>query len=155
VTGGGNRESGTGSRKLRLALGGLIGLVLLATGIGKLLDVTGFATVVGTYRVFGDSLLLPVAVGIPVAEVVLGVWLLSGRRPFAAAGTALAMHVGYAAWSASAVLRGLKLANCGCFGVFWPRPLGWATVIEDLAVAGLCGVLAAVSPRARSKPGIA
>lgn len=143
--------SGWARRVLRI----LIGAILVATAVGKLLDVAGFARVVGTYRVFSDSLLMPVAVLIPVAELVLGIWLLSGRRPFPAAMTALAMHMGYAAWSASAVLRGLRLANCGCFGVFWPRPLGWSTVVEDLVVAGLCGLLASLSPRARSKPAIA
>ena len=144
MTGGGGR--------IRSVLRVLIGAILIATGTGKLIDVAGFARVVGTYRVFADSLLLPVAISIPAAEILLGVWLLSGRRPFAAAMTALGMHVGYAAWSASAVLRGLTLANCGCFGVFWPRPLGWSTVVEDLVLAGLCGTLAALSPRARSKP---
>jgi hypothetical protein len=143
VTGGRGRARGI----LRI----LIGAILVATAAGKLLDVAGFARVVGTYRVFSDSLLLPVAVLIPVAELALGIWLLSGRRSFAGAVTALAMHVAYAAWSASAVLRGLRLANCGCFGVFWPRPLGWSTVAEDLVLAGLCGTLAALSPRARSK----
>jgi len=146
---------GRGRARARSVLRVLIGAILLATGTGKLLDVAGFAKVVGTYRVFADSVLLPVAVGIPAAEILLGVWLLSGRRPFAAAVTALAMHVGYAAWSASAVLRGLALANCGCFGVFWPRPLGWSTVAEDLVLAGLCGTLAALSPRAESKAALA
>jgi hypothetical protein len=46
------------------------------------------------------------------------------------------MHALYAAWSAVSVLRGLKLPNCGCFGVFLVRPLGWSTVFEDLVLVG-------------------
>lgn len=145
----------SGKRRARIVLRILIGTILVATAVGKLLDVAGFARVLGTYRAFGDSLLLPLALLVPIAELVLGVWLLSGGKPFAAAMTALAMHLAYAGWSASAVLRGLKLSNCGCFGVFWPRPLGWSTVVEDLVVAALCGILAALSPRAASKPALA
>ena len=122
----------------------LIGAVLLVTAAGKLLDVAGFARVIGTYEVFADPALVPLAVLIPAAEFLLAVWLFSGRRPFAAAMAALAMHLGYAAWSASAIQRGLKLSNCGCFGVFLPRPLSWSTVLEDLVMALLCGALAAL-----------
>ena len=125
-------------------------MILVATGVGKLLDVSGFARVLGTYQAFPDGLLVPIALAVPLGEVVLGVWLLGGRRPFAAAVTALAVHLAYAAWSATAILRGLKLANCGCFGVFWPRPLGWPTVVEDLAIAAACGLLVAWTPRGRA-----
>ena len=129
---------------VRHALRWLIGGVLLLTAVGKLLDVAGFARVIGTYRVFPESLLLPLAILVPVSELLLALWLFSGRRLFPAAMIALAMHVAYAAWSASAVERGLKLTNCGCFGVFLPRPLGWSTVAEDLVMAFLCGALAAL-----------
>jgi hypothetical protein len=46
------------------------------------------------------------------------------------------MHALYALWSAVSVLRGLKLPNCGCFGVFLARPLGWSTAVEDLVLVG-------------------
>lgn len=146
---GENRRPGRGKAAARIFLRLLIGFILVATAIGKLLDVPGFVRVLGTYRAFPDALLAPIAVGVPAAELVLGVWLFSGRRPLAAAWAAFAMHLAYAAWSASAILRGLKLANCGCFGVFLPRPLGWSTVVEDLVVAGACAALAAMTPRVR------
>ncbi|HYK43494.1 MAG TPA: START domain-containing protein [Thermoanaerobaculia bacterium] len=133
-----------GLASVRNALRRLIGAVLLLTAVGKLLDVAGFARVIGTYQVFSDRLLLPLAILVPAAELLLAVWLFSGRRPFAAAMVALAMHVAYAAWSAAAVERGLKLSNCGCFGVFLPRALGWSTVVEDLVMVFLCGGLAAL-----------
>ncbi|MDQ6892012.1 MAG: hypothetical protein M3167_04960 [Acidobacteriota bacterium] len=137
-------------RLARKALRFFIGTVLVVTAVGKLLDLSGFARVIGTYRVFADAVLFPLAVVVPVAELVLGVWLFSGRRPFSAAMAAFTMHVAYAAWSASALARGLKLSNCGCFGVFLPRPLGWSTVVEDLVMALLCGTLAALSRSALS-----
>ena len=117
---------------------GFIALVLLATAIGKLLDVPGFVGVLESYQAITPSLLWPLALGIPLAELALGGWLVLGWRLDLSGAASAAMHSVYAAWSAWAVLRGLKLANCGCFGVFLARPLGWSTVIED-------GVMIAVS----------
>jgi hypothetical protein len=113
-----------------------IGAILLATAVGKLLDVPGFARVLGDYRAFPPGALVPIAVAVPLAELALAVWLFSGRKLAAAAIVSALMHGLYAAWSAAAVLRGLKLPNCGCFGVFLVRPLGWSTVVEDLVMVG-------------------
>ena len=30
------------------------------------------------------------------------------------------------------LLRGLELPNCGCFGVFYGRPLTWISPLEDV-----------------------
>ena len=113
-----------------------IGAILLATAVGKLLDIPGFARVLGTYNAFLPGALVPIAVTIPVAELALAFWLFSGRNLAASALASAGMHGAYALWSAVSVLRGLKLPNCGCFGVFLARPLGWSTVFEDLVLFG-------------------
>lgn len=125
----------------------LIGLALLATAAGKLLDLAGFARILGTYEVFPDWALGPLATVIPLVELALGTWLLSGRRTASGALTALALHAAYAVWAAAALLRGLKVPNCGCFGVFFPRPLGWNTVVEDLGMVGLSAWLLVLARR--------
>jgi hypothetical protein len=130
---------------LRFALGA----VLLVTAAGKLLDIPGFADVLKTYEAFPDAILLPLALAIPLAELALGLWLFSGRFLAAAAIAAVVMHFLYAVWSAVSVLRGLRLSNCGCFGVFWPRPLGWSTVLEDLVLMAASFALATL---ARKRP---
>jgi hypothetical protein len=130
-----------------LALRIFIALVLLATAGGKLFDVPGFARVLATYELLPESLLIPLAVAVPLAELALAIWLLSGRRILGAAVASVAMHLAYTAWSAAAILRGLKLANCGCFGVFLARPLGWGTVAEDLVMTGLSVALVALVRR--------
>ncbi len=140
-------RSANGKRRTRNFLRALVALILFATAVGKFLDVPGFARVLGTYEAFPDALLVPLAAMIPAAELALAVWLVVGRRPFGAAVAALVMHLGYAIWSASSILRGLHLANCGCFGVFWPRRLGWSTVVEDLVLSALCAALVLVTPR--------
>jgi hypothetical protein len=149
TTGASTRNEGmaplTGRAAARLALRFAIGLLLLATSLGKLFDIQGFQGVLKTYQAFPDGVLLPLSLAIPLAELGLAVWLFIARSPAAAAAVSAGLHLLYACWSAISVLRGLKLSNCGCFGVYWPRPLGWSTVIEDLVLAGASLALAVLS----------
>jgi hypothetical protein len=131
-------RSGVPRQFLRFA----IGAILLVSAAGKLLDIAGFADVLKTYEAFPDAVLLPLALAIPLAELALALWLFSGRFLAAAAVTSVVMHFVYAVWSAVSVLRGLRLSNCGCFGVFWPRKLGWSTVAEDLLLMAASFALA-------------
>lgn len=128
----------------------VIGLVLFATAFGKLLDVPGFARILGSYQALPEGSLSTLALAIPLAELALSIWLFSGQRLAGAALSSAAMHLFYAGWSAAALARGLKLANCGCFGVFLARPLGWSTVLEDLVMVGLSLWLLAAARRRRA-----
>ena len=119
------------------ALRVFIGLVLLATGVGKLLDVRGFAGILRSYEMLPEPWIPFAAVAVAVTEVLLAFWLFSGRRLAAASLASCAMHVSYAAWSTVGLMRGLRLSNCGCFGVFLARPLTGRTVAEDLAMTVL------------------
>ena len=125
-------------RPLRIGLGALI----LATGAGKALDIAGFADVIRTYR-FGlpDELLLLIGVAIAGLELVLGRWLLAGRRLAALACVSLALNAGYGAVLASALWRRLELDNCGCFGVFLASPRRWYSPLESLALVGASALL--------------
>ncbi len=131
----------------RLALRLFLGLVLLATAAGKLLDIEGFARVLATYEAIPEAALRPLAVAVPLVELAIAIGLLSGRLLVAAAGAALALHAVYTVWAAAALLRGLQIPNCGCFGVFLPRPLGWRTVFEDLVLVGLSAWLLVLARR--------
>jgi hypothetical protein len=122
-----------------------IGSLLIATAAGKLLDLPGFAAILGTYRALPASALRPVAGAVAAAELALGAWILSGRRPRDAAAGSAVLHAVYAAWSAAALSRGLRLENCGCFGVYFARPLTARTVAEDLSLTALSAALARLS----------
>jgi hypothetical protein len=134
-------------RRVALALRLVIGFILLATAAGKLLDLGGFAQILGTYEAFPEWALMLLAVAVPLAELALALWLFSGRRLAGAAAAALALHAFYGVWAAASLLRGLRLPNCGCFGVFLPRPLGWRTVIEDLVLVALSAWLFVLARR--------
>ena len=115
--------------------------ILWATGIGKLLDVPGFAQVLSTYQAFPPWALRPVAVAFVLVELRLAEWLALGKQLPQAALASLALHSAFACWSAVTLLRGIAVPNCGCFGVFWARPLTWTTVGEDLLLVLLSFVL--------------
>ena len=129
---------------LRLLLGG----VLLASGIGKLLDEAGFVEVLQTYRLgLPGFALWPLALAVSAVETVTGSLILVGRRLRPAAWVALAINAVYFLVLAASLLRGLELDNCGCFGVYAARPLRWYSPFEDLALLGASWLLARLAGR--------
>jgi uncharacterized membrane protein YphA (DoxX/SURF4 family) len=111
-----------------------VGLILIGTGFGKLLDMPGFVAVIEAYRLVSHSLSVVLAYSLPFVELGAGLSLVSGR--YLAFGASLA--VGLHAVLISAVIvtleRGVRVDNCGCFGVFLARPLGPGTLVEDLVM---------------------
>lgn len=115
-----------------------LGLLFVATGAGKLLDNRGFAQVIATYQLgLPDTLLLPLALVISLAEFAIGLNILLGRSLPQSILATFYIHLTYASLAVTTLLRGITLTNCGCFGVFLARPLRWATVAEDLMLAAI------------------
>jgi hypothetical protein len=54
---------------------------------------------------------------------------------------ATAMHICFTLLATLTLLLGIKLPNCGCFGVFWARPLTFITVAKDVFMVGVCVLL--------------
>ena len=129
-------------------LRGLFALLMLATAAGKLLDMPGFYAIVASYRSLPAMLVAPSAWALTLAELGLAIWLGSGRRLAQAALVLIAMHAMYFGWTLAALLRGLALSNCGCFGVYWGRPLTAWSPIEDLVLMTLAVLLWRAARRA-------
>ena len=106
---------------LRYGLAGFLAL----TGIAKLLDVPGFVQVLSTYQALPPWALRPVALTCGLVELRPAEWLASEQRLPQAALASLVLHSAFACWSTLTLLRGIAVPNCGCFGVFWARPLSW------------------------------
>ena len=51
---------------------------------------------------------------------------------------ATALHICFTLLASLTLLRGIEVTNCGCFGVFWARPLTFITVAEDIFMVGVC-----------------
>jgi uncharacterized membrane protein YphA (DoxX/SURF4 family) len=120
----------------------IIGLVLTAASIAKLLNMPGFVSVVHSYGIFPEGLHWPVAIAITVSELLIGFWLIWGRQLRKAAFSSLALHIIYAGFAGIMLLRGTSIINCGCFGPYLVRPLSWTTVGENLVLAALSFLLA-------------
>jgi putative oxidoreductase len=93
-----------------------LGALFIAAGLSKLRDPAALAQEIGNYQLFTAAAPY-LAIALPAAEVVAGLALLLGPRPWRAAGAAaialmLVMFSGAVVW---ALLRGLNI-DCACFG---------------------------------------
>jgi hypothetical protein len=122
-----------------------IGGIIFTSALAKSLDLLGFVAVLNTYRAFPDAALWPLALGLTGVEFLLGAWILSGWRLQTSTLVGAGLNTVYAVWMATSLLRGLELANCGCFGVFFPQPLTWFSPVEDFVMVSLCLALRRLS----------
>jgi len=129
-----------------------IALLLLTTAIGKLLDNRGFAEVLLTYDLFPEAVLLPLALGMSLFELFLSLWIFSGIKLKYASIIAVILHIQLVLVAISSNLRELNIPNCGCFGVFWARPMNWGTVVEDSLLTTVCIVLYLLAKRLSDRP---
>jgi hypothetical protein len=110
--------------------------LLAVSGIAKLADMPGFYDIVKTYDLLPAATVPVAAHALALFELGLAAWLASedAARKSAryAAAAVIALHAVYLGWLLVALARGLHIANCGCFGVYWRRPLNWFTPLEDL-----------------------
>ncbi len=126
---------------VRRGIAWLIGWVLLLAAIGKLLDNRHFAEVLAQWQLFPHWSLLPLGMVASLAELVLALWLFSGRQLATAAMLSVLFHLGYSTATTITLLRGIRLPDCGCFGILFQHPLDWVMVIQDLIFTLLSVVL--------------
>jgi uncharacterized membrane protein YphA (DoxX/SURF4 family) len=138
------------------ALGGLewllvvcrlvIGALFLLAGLAKLAAPGSFSAALVAYSVLPVALVYWVSVLFPWTEVFLGLLLLTGTFTRAAAWGAVALLLFFCVLISQALLRGLSLEDCGCFGgiteavpaltiVLGGASLGWHDVVRDLIYA--------------------
>ena len=120
-----------------LALRLFFALLMLAAAAGKLANMAGFFGVVAAYRALPFWLVPSAAWAMALTELALGTWLLTARAQGAAALALIGIHLVYLLWLVAALLRGVPIENCGCFGVYLGRPLTPHTLLEDLTLLGL------------------
>jgi hypothetical protein len=98
----------------RLGLGG----AFVYAGLGKALNVTGFAGSVANYQILSYRLNFLVAATLPFVELAAGLLLIVNRQVRSAALLIGGMNAVFVAALISVILRGLDI-DCGCF-----RPAG-------------------------------
>ena len=112
----------------------LLAAVFFATALGKALDVAGFARILGTYELFPDMLLIPLAPGIIALEFLIAVGLMREETRRLAAMGAMWLAAGNGLLLSFTLWRGIAWQNCGCFGVFLARPLTLLSPLEDVVL---------------------
>lgn len=101
------------ARGLDLAARWLLALVFLAAGLPKLFEPTAFAAIVGAYGMLAPALIMPVAIVLPLLEVVAALLLISGKRSgLYLSATLLLLFIGVLGYG---IGLGLDI-DCGCFG---------------------------------------
>jgi len=120
----------------------VVGGTLLAAGILKIGHFGAFASTIASYRIpfLGPGVIAPLAVAIPLIEVVLGAYILIGLYSRVTGALALCEFAIFAAAVASVVLRGIP-ASCGCFGPGDTRPASWVEVARDVGLALLAAFI--------------
>jgi uncharacterized membrane protein YphA (DoxX/SURF4 family) len=93
----------------------LLGAVLVVAGLLKLPDPAAAVRAVRAYQLLPEALLGPVAFGLPVVEIAVGLALLAGVFVRTAALAAAVLMAVFIAAVGSAWARGLQI-DCGCFG---------------------------------------
>jgi hypothetical protein len=111
----------------------ILAAVFLFAAVPKLLDPVSFARDIDNYRLLPDAAIGPLALALPVAEILIGVALLSGLYARGAAVVCGAMLVGFAAGMIQAILRGIDL-DCGCFGDVAEAQVSWWTVGRNVTL---------------------
>lgn len=130
---------------LRLLVGGL----LLAAGALKVTHPDALAAAIAGYRLLPSSVVLPLAIGLPPLELLLGAYLIAGLFTRQASIVTAVMFACYAVAVGSDVVRRIP-APCGCFGpndastADWPHvALDALLTLASLAIArGAPGALA-------------
>ena len=89
-----------------------IGSIFLYAGVAKLLDPKAFAKVISHYDLIPESLLPPVAIGLPVLEILAGIGLVFAIRGSLYAIFGLLTMFVFVLWYG--ILRHLNI-DCGCF----------------------------------------
>jgi uncharacterized membrane protein YphA (DoxX/SURF4 family) len=112
---------------VRVLLGGL----LLVTGALKLGHAPDLAAAIAGFRLLPSLVIAPLALALPILELVLGGYLVAGLFTRAAAIICAAQFAVYAGAVASAVVRHIP-ANCGCFGPNDTAVADWPHVAFDL-----------------------
>jgi uncharacterized membrane protein YphA (DoxX/SURF4 family) len=93
----------------------LLGMVLVVAGALKVPDPAAAVRAVRAYRLLPEALVGPVAFGLPMVEIAVGLALLAGVFVRSAAAAAAVLLVVFIAAVGSAWARGLQI-DCGCFG---------------------------------------
>lgn len=124
----------------------LLFAVFAVAGLAKLADPAGSRKSLAGFGV-SKALAKPLALLLPLAELVCAVALIPLASAWYGAIGVLVLLVGFIAAIAVSLVRGRR-PDCHCFGQLHSAPVGWQTLVRNCILAGLCGAIVALGPGA-------
>lgn len=122
-----------------------VGVIFIWAGALKIGHADVFAAQIAAFRIVPHALIAPLALLLPIFEVVLGGYLIAGLYTRVAAVVAAVQLAIFATAIGSAVARGLSL-SCGCFGPGDKTVTSWPEVARDAAFALVAAFVAWRAP---------
>ena len=126
----------------------LLCLVFLIAGLAKLADLAGSQRALRDFGV-PAPLAAPLGILLPLVELSVAVALIASLSFWWGAPGALTLLLLFISGIGSNLAQG-RQPNCHCFGQLHAAPAGWPTLIRNLVLAALAGILVAFG---RSTPG--
>ena len=116
----------------------ILGVTFIYASYHKILAPAEFAKIVYGYGLFPGPVINLIAVIVPFIELVVGLALIFGIFPRAAALIIIAMLGSFMAAIAINLVRGHEF-DCGCFSVGGPQTAAtlWFTVVRDLVLLAI------------------
>jgi len=129
----------------------VLGAVYTAMAVGQLASWSRMPAILGAYDAVPAVALPWLAGALVVGELVAGVWLLARPRSYALAPVWVYTAVSgvWAVLGLQAQLRGLPVANCGCFGVYLSQRLSWFVLAQDALLLGYAALMVRAARRTR------
>ncbi len=119
-----------------------MGLLFVLSGASKLGETVLFSDLIRRYGLLPDALIVPVARGLPLLELIAGVGLIFDIRGSLTATSGMLML--FMAVLSYGIFRGIDV-GCACFG--WGALSGMleaspsATLLRDMVLLGVCAYL--------------
>ena len=128
---------------LHVCLRSLLGLVFVATGLLKLIDISAFAEALGDFGIVADELVVPTAWLISLLELFAGFGLIAGIRGSLAVVTGmLVLFIGVLSYG---IALGFDI-DCGCFGPAFSVDLRSQRMI-DIGMVIICALVFVTRPK--------
>jgi hypothetical protein len=134
-----------------MALRIILGFVFVGMAVGQLVSWQRMPEILGAYQALSAAALPWLAGALAGAELVCGTWFLARPRSheLTPVWVYTAVSVVWAVLGVQAYLRGLEVANCGCFGVYLTQRLSPFVLAQDALLLVYAGWMIRAGMRAR------
>lgn len=112
-----------------------LGALFIAAAIAKTAILPSVALEIHEYQIVPFGLLMPAAFALVIVEFILGVWLMTNKKPRWAAIASIALLSIFVLAKISAVMRGIDIRCEVCFGTFLSMPLGYNLALNGMMIA--------------------